>query len=47
MIDISHKMASVHNGCADDADAVGGMIFNRWLADCDTKGISIDWEDLL
>ena len=31
----------------DDADAVGGMIFNRWLADCDTKGISIDWEDLL
>ena len=31
----------------DAADAVGGMIFNRWLADCDTKGISIDWEDLL
>ena len=31
----------------DDADAVGGMIFNRWLADCDTKGISIDWEELL
>ena len=31
----------------DDADAVGGIIFNRWLADCDTKGISIDWEELL
>lgn len=31
----------------DDADAVGGMVFNRWLADCDTKGIAIDWEDLL
>lgn len=31
----------------DDADAVGGMTFNRWLADCDTKGISIDWEELL
>ena len=31
----------------DDADAVSGMIFNRWLADCDTKGISIDWEELL
>lgn len=31
----------------DDADAVGGMIFNRWLADCDTNGISIDWEELL
>ena len=31
----------------DDADAVGGMIFNRWLADCDTKGISIEWEELL
>ena len=31
----------------DDADAVGGMTFNRWLADCDTNGISIDWEDLL
>ena len=31
----------------DDADAVGGMLFNRWLADCDTKGISIDWEELL
>ena len=31
----------------DDADAVGGMIFNRWLADCDTKGIAIDWEELL
>lgn len=31
----------------DDADAVGGMVFNRWLADCDTKGIAIDWEELL
>ena len=31
----------------DDADAVDGMLFNRWLADCDTKGISIDWEELL
>lgn len=31
----------------DDADAVGGMIFNRWLADCDTKGIAIDWEELI
>ena len=31
----------------DDADAVSGMVFNRWLADCDTKGIAIDWEDLL
>lgn len=31
----------------DDADAVGGMIFNRWLADCDTKGITIDWEELI
>ena len=30
-----------------DAGAVGGMIFNRWLADCDTKGIAIEWEDLL
>ena len=31
----------------DDADAVSGMIFNRWLADLDTKGIAIDWEELL
>ena len=31
----------------DDADAVSGMIFNRWLADCDTKVISIEWEDLI
>ena len=31
----------------DDADAVSGMVFNRWLADCDTKGIAIDWEELL
>ena len=31
----------------NDADTVGGMIFNRWLADCDTKGISIDWEEFL
>lgn len=31
----------------DDADAVGGMIFNRWLADLDTKGIAIDWEELI
>lgn len=31
----------------DDADAVSGMVFNRWLADCDTNGIAIDWEDLL
>lgn len=31
----------------DDADAVSGMIFNRWLADLDTKGIAVDWEELL
>lgn len=31
----------------DDSDAVSGMIFNRWLADCDTKGIAIDWEELI
>lgn len=31
----------------DDADAVGGMVFNRWLADMDSKGVSIDWEELL
>lgn len=31
----------------DDADAVGGMIFNRWLADLDTKGIAVDWEELI
>lgn len=31
----------------DDADAVSGMVFNRWLADCDTKGIAVDWEELL
>ena len=31
----------------DDADAVGGMIFKRSLADLDTKGIAVDWEELL
>lgn len=31
----------------DDADAVSGMVFNRWLADLDTKGIAVDWEELL
>lgn len=31
----------------DDADAVSGMVFNRWLADLDTKGIAIDWEELI
>ncbi len=31
----------------DDPDAVGGMVFNRWLADCDSKGVAIDWEELL
>ena len=31
----------------DDADAVSGMIFNRWLADLDTKGIAVDWEELI
>lgn len=31
----------------DDADAISGMIFNRWLADLDTKGIAVDWEELI
>lgn len=31
----------------EDADAVSGMVFNRWLADCDTKGLAIDWEELV
>lgn len=31
----------------EDADAVSGMIFNRWLADMDSKGEPIEWEEML
>lgn len=31
----------------DDPDAAEGFIFNRWLADCDTANLAIDWEDLI
>lgn len=46
-IEDERHMALYTKCVIDDADAVGGMIFNRWLADCDTKGIAIDWEELL
>lgn len=31
----------------DDPDAPPGHIFNRFIADCDSRGMSIDWMDLL
>lgn len=31
----------------DDPDAEDGTVFNRWLADCDTRGEAVDWEGLL
>lgn len=46
-IEDERHMALYIKCVVDDADAVSGMIFNRWLADCDTKGIAIDWEELL
>lgn len=29
---------------ANDPDGYDGLIFNRWIADVNGKGISIDWE---
>lgn len=31
----------------DDPDAPTGAVFNRWLADMDSKGEPIEWEELL
>lgn len=31
----------------DDPDGAEGQVFNRWLADMDSRGESIDWIDLL
>lgn len=46
-IEDERHMALYIKCVVDDADAVSGMIFNRWLADCDTKGIAVDWEELI
>lgn len=46
-IEDERRMALYIKCVIDDTDAVSGMIFNRWLADCDTKGIAIDWEELI
>ncbi len=31
----------------DDIDAIDGLVFNRFCADCCYKGIAIDWEEML
>lgn len=31
----------------DDPDGYDGIAFTRFLADCEAKGISIDWEDVI
>lgn len=31
----------------DDPDGYEGIAFTRFLADCDAKGIGIDWEDMI
>lgn len=31
----------------DDIDAIDGLLFNRFYADCCYKGIAIDWEEML
>lgn len=31
----------------EDPDNPGGNVFRKWLADCDAKGVLIDWEELL
>ncbi len=31
----------------DDADGYDGIVFNRWYADTVTKGIPIEWDDML
>lgn len=33
--------------CINDDDACECMIFNRWLADMDSRGVAIDWIELL
>lgn len=41
------KLALYVKDVIDDFDGSASMVFNRWLADMDTKGIGIDWEELL
>ena len=31
----------------DDVDAIDGLVFNRFYADCSYRGIAIDWEEML
>ena len=31
----------------DDRDGYDGIVFSRFLADCDAKGVPINWEDMI
>lgn len=31
----------------DDVDNPGGNVFRKWYADCESKGLILDWDDLI
>lgn len=41
------KLAQYVKDVIDDPDGCDSMVFNRWLADMDSKGIGIEWEELI
>ena len=41
------RLAMYVKDVIDDPDNKGGNVFRKFLADCDAKGIVVEWEDIL
>lgn len=41
------RLAMYVKDVVDDPDNEGGNVFRKWLADCDAKGVVVDWADIL
>lgn len=41
------RLAMYVKDVVDDPDNAGGNVFRKFLADCDAKGIVVEWADIL
>ena len=41
------RLAMYVKDVIDDPDNEGGNVFRKFLADCDAKGIAVEWADIL
>lgn len=41
------RLAMYVKDVIDDVDNPSGNVFRKWLADCDAKGIAVEWSDIL